>query len=133
MLGHPTKSCYIFKDILQALTDAKVLKLRSEQKKVTANMTSFLQFRVQPPTLTGVVPILKGELRALNIDPHHQQQKDLIAVPTLQGEIMWVHPDLMEGQHWTTNKRSRGKAKALPCNVVCASSREAKNRCPLAN
>jgi len=28
MLGHPTKSCYIFKDILQALIDAKVLKLR---------------------------------------------------------------------------------------------------------
>jgi len=73
MLGHPTKSYYIFKDILQALTDAKVLKLHSEQKKVTANMTSFLQFGVQPPTLTGVVPILKGELRALNIDPHHQQ------------------------------------------------------------
>ena len=40
MLGHPTKSCYIFKDILQALIDAEVLKLRPEQKKVTANMTS---------------------------------------------------------------------------------------------
>jgi len=44
MLGHPTKSCYIFKDILQALIDAEVLKLRPEQNKVTANMTSFLQF-----------------------------------------------------------------------------------------
>ena len=42
MLGHPTKSCYIFKDILQALIDAEVLKLRPEQKKVTMNMTSFL-------------------------------------------------------------------------------------------
>ena len=30
MLGHPTKSCYIFKDILQALINAKVLKLRPE-------------------------------------------------------------------------------------------------------
>ena len=40
MLGHPTKSYYVFKDILQALIDAKVLKLRPEQKKVTANMTS---------------------------------------------------------------------------------------------
>ena len=30
MLGHPTKSYYIFKDILQALIDAKVLKLRPE-------------------------------------------------------------------------------------------------------
>jgi len=30
MLGHPTKSCYVFKDILQALIDAEVLKLRPE-------------------------------------------------------------------------------------------------------
>ena len=36
MLGHPTKSCYVFKDIFQALIDAEVLKLRPEQKKVTA-------------------------------------------------------------------------------------------------
>jgi len=30
ILGHPTKSCYIFKDILQALIDAEVLKLHSK-------------------------------------------------------------------------------------------------------
>jgi len=42
MLGHLTKSCDIFKDILQVLIDAEVLKLCLEQKKVTANMTSFL-------------------------------------------------------------------------------------------
>ena len=35
MLGHPTKNCYILKDVLQALIDVKVLKLRPEQKKVT--------------------------------------------------------------------------------------------------
>jgi len=35
MLGHPIKSCYIFKDILQVLIDATVLKLHREQKKVT--------------------------------------------------------------------------------------------------
>ena len=95
MLGHPTKSCYVFKDILQALIDAEVLKLHPEQKKVTANMTSFLQFRKQPPAPSGVVPIPKGELRMINTDPHHQQEKGLI--PTPQGEIMWVHPDLVEG------------------------------------
>ena len=33
MLGHPNKSCYIFKDILQVLIDAEVLKLRPEQRK----------------------------------------------------------------------------------------------------
>ena len=42
MLGHPTKSYYVFKGILQALIDAEELKLRPEQKKVTTNMTSFL-------------------------------------------------------------------------------------------
>ena len=30
MLGHPTKDCYIFKDVLQALIDDEVLKLRLE-------------------------------------------------------------------------------------------------------
>jgi len=50
MLGYPTKSCYNFKDILKALIDVEVLKLCPEQKKVTANMTSFLQFGNQPPT-----------------------------------------------------------------------------------
>ena len=30
MLGHPTKSCYVFKDILQALIDPEVLKLFPE-------------------------------------------------------------------------------------------------------
>ena len=47
-------------------------------------------------------------------------------------KIMWVHPDLMEGQQWTnvTNRKSTGKAKALPCNIVCASSREAETDVP---
>ena len=98
MLGHPTKSCYFFKDILQVLIDAEVLKLRLEQKKVTANMTLFFQFGVQPPTPAGVVSIPKGELRVVNTDPHHQRKKGLIPIPTPQGEIMWVYPDLMEGQ-----------------------------------
>jgi len=30
MLGHPGKSCFVFKDILQVLIDAEVLKLRPE-------------------------------------------------------------------------------------------------------
>jgi len=47
--------------------------------------------------LVGVVPVLRGELRVVNTDPYHQQEKGLIPVPT-QGEIIWVHPDLIEGQ-----------------------------------
>jgi len=60
ILRHPTKSCYFFKDILQILIDAEVLKLLPEQKKVTSNMMLFLQFRVQPPMPAGVVPSRKG-------------------------------------------------------------------------
>ena len=45
----------------------------------------------------GVVRILKGELRVINTDSHHQQEKGLVLVPTPQGGIMWVHPDLVEG------------------------------------
>ena len=68
----------------------------------------------------------------INKDPHHQQEKGLVPIPTPQGEIMWVHPDLVESQQWTTTtkKKSRGKAKALPCNVVCASAWEAKTDVP---
>ena len=46
---------------------------------------------------------------------------------------MWVHPDLVEGQQWTTvtNRKSKGKEKASPCNVVCASSREVETDVPL--
>jgi len=46
MLGYPTKNCYIFKDVLQALIDAEGLKLRPQQKKVSTNMTatSLIQF-----------------------------------------------------------------------------------------
>jgi len=98
MLRYPTKSCYVFKDILQALINTEVLKLHPEQKQVTANMTSFLQFGRQLPTPSGVVPIPKGELRMININPHHQQEKGLVPVPIPRGEIMWVRPDLVDGQ-----------------------------------
>ena len=68
----------------------------------------------------------------INTDSHHQQKKGLVAVPIPQGGIIWVHPDLVEGQQWTTitNRKSKGKAKASPCNVVCASSREAETDVP---
>ena len=64
----------------------------------------------------------------INTDPHHQQEKGLVPIPIPQGEIMWVHPDLVDGQQWTTvtNRKSKGKTKASPCNVVCASSGKQK-------
>jgi len=55
-----------------------------------------------------------------------------LPVSTLHGEIMWVHPDLVENQQWITviNIKSKGKAKVSPCNVVCTSSREAETDVP---
>ena len=101
MLRHPTKNCYIFKDVLQALIDAEVLKLRLEQKKMTANMTSTspIQFdRDLSLAPTGVVPIPKGELRAVNTDPYNEKEKGLVPVPTPREKIMWVHHDIVESQ-----------------------------------
>ena len=41
---------------------------------------------------------------------------------------MWVHPDHVQSQQWTTatNKKSKGKTRISSCNVVCTSSREAQ-------
>ena len=48
--------------------------------------------------------------------------------PYTSGRNYVGHPDLVEGQQWTTvtNRKSKGKAKASSCTVVCASSREAE-------
>jgi len=46
MLGHRTKNCYIFKDVLQVLIDVEVLKFRLKKKKVTANMTASHPFNL---------------------------------------------------------------------------------------
>src|SRR4051812_26712872 len=53
-LGHPTKNCWSLKDKLQAPFDAGALRLKTEQKTATANMTSCIQFGQSPPTPTVV-------------------------------------------------------------------------------
>src|SRR4051812_25657729 len=60
-LGHPTKSCWSLKDKLQALVDTGALRLKTEQKTATANMTSCIQFGQSPPTPIEVyqTPIAK--------------------------------------------------------------------------
>ena len=68
---------------------------------MTANMTSLtpLQFgRDFPLAPTGVVFIPKGELRVINTNSHNKKEKGLVTVPTPQGEIMWVHSNLVESQ-----------------------------------
>src|SRR2546430_2154564 len=39
-LGHPTKNCWSLKDKLHVLVNAGALRLKTEQKTTTANMTS---------------------------------------------------------------------------------------------
>ena len=68
MVYHPTSRCYILKDKIQALIDAGVLTLKSEQKKVTAKMVTlnfgtFSKMTVQD----GLVPIPKVRLDAINL------------------------------------------------------------------
>ena len=80
-LGHPTKSCWSLKDKLQALVDAGALRLKTEQKAATANMTCCLQFGQSSPTSTAVFPIPAVEMRIINSDPHQQQEKGLVSTP----------------------------------------------------
>jgi len=67
-----------------------------------------------------VVPIPKGELRVINIDPHNKKEKGLVPVPTPRGEIIWVHLDIIESQQWTTitHRKSKGMTKASSSNVM---------------
>ena len=63
MVHHSVSRCYVLKDKIQALVDAGVLTLKSEQKKVTANMVTlnfgtFSKMTIQD----GLVPIPKARL-----------------------------------------------------------------------
>jgi len=97
-----------------------MLKLYQVQKKVTANMMSFLQFGDQPPIPTRVVSIPKGELRMINIDPHHQQKKDLVPVPTPQEGSCGFIPTLWEansGLLLPTGSLKQSKSFTFQCGV----------------
>jgi len=64
----------------------------------------------------------------INTYSHNKKEKGLVPIHAPRGEIMWVHPDIIESQQWTivTNRKSRGKAKTSTCNVVSVSSKEAE-------
>jgi len=126
IVHHPTSKCFILEDKIQALVDARVLTLMSKQKKVTANMVTlnfgtFSKIIIQ----VGATPVPKVRLDVFNPMVEVQKAKGLVPIMTKSREIMWVHPDIVEGQQLTTvtNRKSKGKEKAPSCNVVCASSR----------
>ena len=66
MIHHPTDKSYVLKDRIQALIDVGVLTLKTEQKKVTANMVT-LEFgktlKVTVPDGTYPVPVPRLEVK----------------------------------------------------------------------
>ena len=50
MVHHPTNRCFVLKVKIQALVDAGVLTLKSEQKKVTVNILT-LEFGKTPKVI----------------------------------------------------------------------------------
>jgi len=64
----------------------------------------------------------------INTDHHNKKEKDLIPIKTTQEEIMWVHPDIIKNQQWTTvtKRKSKRKARSSYSNVVSVSVRETK-------
>ena len=106
MVHHPISRCYVFKDKIQSLVDAAVLTLKSEQKKVTANMVT-LNFGTFPKMT------VQDGLDLINPMAEQQKAKGLIPLTTESGEIMWVHPDIVKDEQWETNK-PKGKS----CNVI---------------
>ena len=111
MVHHPTYKCFVLKDKIQVLVDAGVLTLKSKQKKVTTNMVT-LEFGKTPK-----VTVPDGTFQS----PHHgwrkhssaktQKNKGLVPLTLETGEIMWIHPDLVQDEQWDSKK---GKS----CNVI---------------
>src|SRR3954462_9346465 len=88
-------------------------------------MISCIQFGQSPPTPTTVYPIPAVEMRIINSDPHHQQEKGLVSTPIPGGGTMWIHPDLLdEVSPWTTVFRKKSRGKTKQANVIIASTIE---------
>jgi len=89
MVHHPTNKCFVLKDKTQALIDARVLTLKSEQKKVTANMVT-LEFGKTPKVTVpdGSFPIPEAGLEVKDSSAKTQEIKGLIFLTLEIGEIM---------------------------------------------
>lgn len=71
IINHLTKNCYIIKDKILVLMDANILKLHSKQKKVLANIVTIKVGTWNIIAVSGIVPILKGEIKVAHYDPHN--------------------------------------------------------------
>jgi len=116
MVHHPTSKFYLFKDKVQAIENARALTLKSEQKKVTANMAN-LNFGTFPKMMfqDRVTPIPKARLNVINPIAEVQKAKGLIPITIKSKEIVWVHPDIVNDEQW---EFSQPKLKGKSCNIV---------------
>ena len=116
MVHHPTSRCFVLKYKIQSLVDVRALTLKSEQKKVTANMMT-LNFGTFPKMMVQdrLTPFLKARLDVVNLMAEKQKAKGLILMMTKSGEIMWVHPNIVEDEQWVSSKP---KLKGKSYNVV---------------
>ena len=101
MVHHPTSKCFTLKAKIQALIEAGVLTLKSEQKKVMANMVafkfgSFPEIKVQD----GLTPIPKGEMKVNDPISEEKRSKGLVLMTLQTREIIWVHPDIISDDQW---------------------------------
>ena len=116
MIHHPTRRFFVLKEKIQALVDASILTLKSEQKKVTTNMMTlnfenFSKVTVQD----GLIPVLKGRLEVINPLAKKQEAKGLVPLTTKSREIMWMYRILS----MTSNgSKCRPKLKGKTCNVI---------------
>ena len=107
---------YVLKDRIQALIDAGVLTLKSEQKKVTANMVT-LEFSKTPKVTVpdGTYPVPAPWLEVKHPMAKAQDNRSLVPLTLETGEVMWIHPDLVQDVQWDSKKpKSKGKS----CNVI---------------
>ena len=135
MLGHPTKSCYIFKDIIQALIDAEVLKLHPEQKKVSQHDV----FSLVPKPASNTGRSSSHPERGTKDDQYRQTRI------TSRRKVSCLSLLLKEGSLGSSQPRGKptvnycyqqevqrqSKSFALQCGVCLFSG--SRNRCPLTN
>ena len=116
MIHHPTDKYFVLKDRIQALIDAGVLTLKSEQKKVTANMVT-LEFGKTPKVTVpdGTYSVPAPRLEVEHPPAKTQDNKGLVPLTLETGEIMWIHPDLVQDEQWDSKK---SKSKDKSCNVI---------------
>ena len=82
-----------------SISGAGVLTLKSEQKKVTANIVT-LNFGTFPKMTVqdGLVPVPKARLDVINPMVEKQKAKGLIPMLIESEKIMWVYPDIVQDE-----------------------------------